>query len=120
MTTGGGQVGGDDMEHRVGALEKSVGRIEDKLDRLIEEFREFRQDVMVRFARIEEKLETKASAVDLAEIKEKLETRASAIERAEIKGRVSVLPTIFQMISLVFGILGGAFLILKFGLPHGP
>ena len=72
------------------------------------------------FGRIEEKLETKASAIDLSEVKEKLETRASAIELAEIKGRVSVLPTIFQMITLVFGILRGAFLILKFGLPHGP
>ena len=96
-------MGGNDMEHRVGSLEKSVGRIEDKLDRLLEEFRRFREDALVRFRRIEEKLETKASAVELA----------------EIEGRVNVLPTIFQMIILVFGILGGAFLILKFGLPHG-
>lgn len=127
---------GDDMEHRVAALEKSVGRIEDKLDLLIEAFKEFRTDTMVRFARIEEKLdqkasaselakveeklEQKASASELAKVSEKLENRASAVELAEVKGRVNSLPTTFQMITLVFGILGGAFLILKFGLTHVP
>lgn len=40
------------------------------------------------------------------------------VDTAEMKGRVASLPTTWQLITLVFGILGGAFIILRFGLPH--
>lgn len=46
----------------------------------------------------------------------KADLKALRVDSAEIKGRISQLPTIWQMISLVFGILGGAFVIVKFGL----
>ena len=43
-----------------------------------------------------------------------------AVEVAEIKGRVSHLPTVWQinlqMIGMIFTVMGGAFLILKYGL----
>jgi hypothetical protein len=58
-----------------------------------------------RIARLEE---------DSKEIRADL--KALRVDAAEIKGRISQLPTIWQLISLVFGILGGAFVIAKFGL----
>lgn len=60
-----------------------------------------------RVARIED---------DMKEIRADL--KAIRIDVAEMKGRVASLPTTWQLITLVFGILGGAFLILKFGFPH--
>ncbi|MFG1376980.1 hypothetical protein [Xanthobacter autotrophicus] len=53
---------------------------------------------------------------DMKEIRSDL--KALRIDVAEMKGRVASLPTTWQLITLVFGILGGAFLILKFGVPH--
>lgn len=53
---------------------------------------------------------------DMREIKSDL--KAMRADLAWVKGRMEALPTTWQMITLVFGILGGAFLILRFGLPH--
>ena len=58
-----------------------------------------------RIARLEE--DSKEIRADLKSLR---------VDAAEIKGRISQLPTIWQLISLVFGILGGAFVIAKFGL----
>lgn len=52
---------------------------------------------------------------DMKEVRSDL--KAIRIDLAELKGRVASLPTTWQMITLVFGILGGAFLILRFGIP---
>jgi len=60
-----------------------------------------------RIARLEE---------DMREIKADLKSLRADL--AWVKGRLEALPTTMQMITLVFGILGGAFLILRFGLPH--
>lgn len=40
------------------------------------------------------------------------------VDLARVEGRVNSLPSTWQMITLVFGILGGAFLIVRFGLSH--
>jgi hypothetical protein len=53
---------------------------------------------------------------EMREIKSDL--KAMRADLAWVKGRMEALPTTWQMITLVFGILGGAFLILRFGLPH--
>lgn len=52
---------------------------------------------------------------DMKEVRSDL--KAIRIDLAELKGRVASLPTTWQMITLVFGILGAAFFILRFGLP---
>ena len=56
----------------------------------------------------EVKLDLKAVRSDLAGVKTDL---------AEVKGGVNAMPTTWQLITLVFGILDGAFLIVRFGLP---
>ena len=81
------------FEFRLIALERAVAKIDDRLE-----------IIGNSVVRIETKLDHKASSEDLA----------------AIKGRVDSLPTTWQMITLVFGILGGAFVIVRFGLPHGP
>ena len=98
MTSGGPT--GDGIEHRVSALERSFETINSKLDKLVESV----GDLRVGIARIEERLEHKASASEVA----------------AIKGRVDALPTTWQMIALVFSILGGTFSTLEFGLAHTP
>ena len=93
-----------DVANRISIVEKSIAKMDAKLDRLIEKVDDLRMDV----TRMDERLKTTASAAELA----------------EIKGRVNGLPTTWQMITLVIGIvgtiLGGAFLLLKAGLPHQP
>ncbi|MEJ0093341.1 MAG: hypothetical protein WDN46_07865 [Methylocella sp.] len=53
---------------------------------------------------------------DFREIKDDL--KAMRVDMSTVRGRIETLPTTWQLITLVFGILGGAFLILHFGLPH--
>jgi hypothetical protein len=53
---------------------------------------------------------------DMREIKADLKSMRADL--AWMKRRPESLPTMIQMITLVFGILGGAFQILRFGLPH--
>lgn len=65
------------------------------------------EDHEARFDKIDAKLDRILDTVN-----------SMRIEMAEMKGKVAALPTTWQMITLVFGILGGAFLILKYGLPH--
>ena len=99
MTSGAGPTGGD-MEGRVRALEPNFEKMDGKLDKILDRLT--------------------AHDVKLASIEAKLDTMASATDLARIEGRVEALPTTWQMITLVFGILGGAFLILRFGLVHAP
>ena len=106
MTGGGGPTGGD-MEGRVRALETNFEKMDGKLDKILD--RLAAHDV--KLASLDGKLET---------IDAKLDTKASATDLARIAGRVEALPTTWQMITLAFGILGGAFLILRFGLVHAP
>jgi hypothetical protein len=51
---------------------------------------------------------------DMREIKTDL--KALRLDSAEIKGRISQLPSTKEMITLVIGVLGLAFLIVKFGM----
>lgn len=37
---------------------------------------------------------------------------------SEIKGRLAGIPTTWQLVGLIFAIMGGSFAILRFGLPH--
>lgn len=111
-----------DLERRVAALEEALERIGGKLDKIIEAQAAARLAVEQRFAAVAETGAIRFGAIDtrLADISGKIDTKASATDVAGIKGRVDALPTTWQLITLVFGILGGAFLIVKFGLPHLP
>jgi outer membrane murein-binding lipoprotein Lpp len=51
---------------------------------------------------------------DMREIKADL--KALRLDSAQIKGRISQLPSTKEMITLVIGVLGLAFLIVKFGM----
>ena len=60
---------------------------------------------------------------DVGEIKEVLKRLEPAITRltvdvAEIKGKVSQMPTVWQLGALIVAIFGLAFTLLRFGLPH--
>lgn len=65
-----------------------------------------------RLIAIEKRMDTVEAKLD------KLSEAITAlrVDVAAMRGRLDAVPTIWQMITLVFGILGGAFVILKFGL----
>lgn len=104
LSGGGGGGTFDPMEARVTVLEKNFEKIDGKLDKLIDGFNDFRRSTEVKLASIEAELKLKSSASELS----------------EVKGRVASLPTIWQLIGLVFVILGGAFAIVRFGLQQVP
>ena len=116
------------MKDREGPEERELGdeqieaKIGGKLDKIIEAQAAERLADERRFGSIGERFGLIGER--LASIEAKLEAKASAAELAEIKGRVTSLPSTWQMavliIATVFMILGGSFLILKFGLPHVP
>jgi hypothetical protein len=94
---------------RLTAHEKTVERIDSKLDRLIASVTDLQIATMDRFGAIESRL----SRIEVA-----LEAKASASEVADLRGSIKHLPSIWQTITLVFVIMGGAFAITRFGLPH--
>lgn len=51
---------------------------------------------------------------------EKLDERMRKLETdgAEMKGRVSQLPTLWQVAALIFAIFGAAFTLIRFAPPH--
>lgn len=51
---------------------------------------------------------------------EKQNTKFENLQKdiAEIKGRLSAMPTTWQLVALIFAIMGAAFAIIKFGMPH--
>lgn len=92
-----------DMEQRVARLETDVGeikatlgRLEPMLVRMASEFTEFRKE-MGEFR------------TDMARTRE---------DMARLDGRVSQLPTMWQLLTGVVGIIGFVFLLLRVGLPH--
>lgn len=66
-----------------------------------------------RGARLEEQVAEVGRKLDRIESQ-----MAKAVEVAEIKGRVSQLPTVWQLVGLVIGIFGAALALLRFGLPR--
>lgn len=74
---GGGSGPFDPLEARVARLEADMREVKANTRTI--------GDTLLR---IEGKLDTKASALDLADVKGKLDTRASALDLAEIKGKL--------------------------------
>lgn len=60
----------------------------------------------IRFAEFEKKLDRVESQM------------AKGVDLARLEGRVSQLPTIWQIAGLILVIFGAAFTLLRFGLPH--
>ena len=56
--------------------------------------------------------------IGLARIEAKLEHLAKATDLAELKGRVSQLPTIWQLFGIIVAVFGFAFALIRLGLPH--
>ena len=128
-----------DMERRVQFLEKGFEKIDGKLDRLLDTLvtpsgarptfvsanssSEWRPDLVVSrrdsgpsktgWRPVSAPFEARLERIDAT-----LECKASAADVAEVRGMVRSLPTFVHMITLVFGILAGAFAILRYGLPH--
>ena len=102
LSGGGGGSTFDPMEARVARLEEDMREIKSDLKALREEmrsgFKELRDEI-------------RALATEVNGLK---------VEAAEIKGRIAYLPTVWQtnmqMIGLIFTVMGGAFLIVKYGL----
>lgn len=98
------------LENDVGEIKATLGRLEPMLARMSAEFTEFRKD-MGEFRK------------DMGEFgkgmgefrKDMAKTRE---DMARIDGRVSQLPTTWQLLTGVVGIIGFVFLLLRFGLPH--
>lgn len=95
LSGGGGGSTFDPMEARVTRLEEDMREIKADLKALRDEMRR--------------------GFNDLGESVHKL-----AVDVAEVKGRVAHLPTVWQinlqMIGLIFTVMGGAFLIVKYGM----
>jgi phage I-like protein len=102
---GGEPPSGDGMEARVTALETMFGKMDAKLDRLIDEISTVKLDIAEMkgrmattasasdVAEIKGQIATMASASDVAEVKAQIATMANASDVAEIKARIAVLPT---------------------------
>lgn len=88
----------DPMEARVARLEEDVREIKADLKALREEMR-------LGFKELRE--EIRALATEVAAVK---------ADVARIEGRLTQIPTIWQVVTLVFGVMGGVFVILKYGL----
>ena len=54
----------------------------------------------------------------LARIDERLKDMPTAKEFGELKGRVSQLPTLWQLAGLIFAIFGAAFVLIRFASGH--
>ena len=91
---GHGPTGDDEVERRIKTLETSIGKLDRKLDSIIDTQIAERLSNEKRFGSIDARL----SAID-----EKLDAKASAADVARITGRVDSLPTTWQMITLVVG-----------------
>jgi hypothetical protein len=86
----------------VDPMEARVARLEDDMREIKTDLKALREEMRSGFDGLRRDLQ------------------AIAVEIAEIKGRVAYLPTVWQinlqMIGLIFTVLGGAFVILKYGL----
>lgn len=95
LSGGGGGGTLDPMEARVARLEEDMREIKADLKALREEMRSGFKELGENFNKV-------------------------ALDVAEIKGRVAQLPTVwqinFQMIGLIVTVMGGAFLIVKYGI----
>jgi len=95
LSEGGGGSTFDPMETRVARLEEDMREIKADLKALRDEMRSGFQDLSREISNL-------------------------AVNVAEIKGRVAHLPTVWQinlqMIGLIFTVMGGAFLIVKYGM----
>ncbi|MEI6559123.1 MAG: hypothetical protein WCO00_12025 [Rhodospirillaceae bacterium] len=54
----------------------------------------------------------------LARVEERLRDMPTAKEFGELKGRVSQLPTLWQLAGLIFAIFGAAFVLIRFASGH--
>jgi hypothetical protein len=72
-------------------------------------------DLHVRVSRIETQMVDVVARLD--RIETKLDTKASAVDVAEIKGRVSQIPNFVQVAALVFAIFGASFVLIRFATP---
>ena len=97
----------DLMEARVARLEDDMREIKSDLKALRDEMRAGFREIGEQFKEVG--VQFKDSASDMANLR---------AEVAEIKGRVSQLPTVWQvnmqMIGLMFTVLGGAFVIMRY------
>ena len=88
-------------------MEARVARLEDDMREIKSDLKALRDEMRAGFKEIREQF--KDSASDMANLR---------AEVAEIKGRVSQLPTVWQvnmqMIGLMFTVLGGAFVIMRY------
>lgn len=102
LSEGGGGSTFDPMEARVARLEEDMREIKADLKALRDEmrsgFKELRDEI-------------RALATEVTEVK---------VNLAKVEGRIANLPTVWQinmqMIGLIFTVMGGAFLIVKYGL----
>jgi hypothetical protein len=90
LMPGGGDGPPGDVDHRVGRLERDVGDIKATLGRM--------EPLLIR-------------------IDERIKDMPTANQFGELKGRVSQLPTVWQLCALILSIFGLAFVLLRYGLP---
>jgi hypothetical protein len=95
----GGYGGGSDVERRVAFLEKTVEKMDGKLDKLIAGQHASELQLERRLNPIDVKL----TAVDL-----KLDSKASGIDVGEMKGKLADMPSKWFVGTTVFAVLFGA------------
>jgi len=74
-------------------------------------------DFEARLASVEQKVDDLRAGMERVEIK--IDQLPTAADVSEIKGRVSQMPTVWQLLGLVIAIFGLAFALVRFGLPQG-
>ncbi|MBF0563323.1 MAG: hypothetical protein HQL37_15225 [Alphaproteobacteria bacterium] len=108
-------------------------RLEPVLHEIQTEQKEQRRDIVglrediaeIRTEQKEQRRDIVGLREDIAEIRtEQKEQRRDIVglreDIAEMKGRVSQMPTLWQLLVGVFGIMGSVFAFLRFGMPTHP
>jgi uncharacterized coiled-coil protein SlyX len=104
-----GSGGGDNtiIETRVGNLEKSISEIEKTLSKM--------NDKLTEMPKMSDLYSIK---VDIARIEAKLDSKASAVDLSEVKGQLKNMPSTWQLIvtllSCMLGVAGFVFAIVKY------
>jgi len=83
----------------ISELEKRMSAVEGKVDILVEDVSGLKADIAV----------LKPLIKQVSDMQNSL---------SKIEGRLVAMPTMWQLIGLIFAIMGSAFAIIRFGLPH--
>ena len=98
LSDGGGGGTSDGMDLRITALEKGFEKLDGKIDKLTELLSSFALKTSERLGAIEGRL---------TGIEKTLDAKASTADLREVSGKISSIPTTWQTVAIIAGLLVG-------------